>query len=61
MFMAKKKEKDPERELYYLLPGMARGARARYLRNLKVSLVVGVMVSAVIAFVFYYLSHKDQF
>ncbi len=51
--MARKKEKD----LYYLLPGMARGARQKFLRNLKVSIVVGILVAGVLALLMYY---KDK-
>jgi hypothetical protein len=48
--MARKKERD----LYYLLPGMARGARARFVRNLRISIIVGLLVGGIIAFLMYY-------
>lgn len=50
--MARKKE-----DLYYLLPGMARGARQKFLRNLKVSIVVGLIVAGLLALMMYY---KDK-
>jgi hypothetical protein len=48
--MAKKKQPD----LYYMLPGMSRGARARAIRNLKVSIIVGLLLSGIIAGVLCY-------
>ena len=33
------------KDFYYLLPGMGKGARQRYWRNLKISVVVGIILS----------------
>jgi hypothetical protein len=33
------------KDFYYLLPGMGRGARQRYWRNLKISVAVGILLS----------------
>jgi hypothetical protein len=38
---------------YYLLPGQGRGARKRYLRNLIVSIVVGLLVCSLFAWIVY--------
>jgi hypothetical protein len=57
----KKKDHEEKRDLYYLLPGMARGARTRYLRNLKISLLVGGIISIILGTLFYYASNKDRF
>jgi hypothetical protein len=34
------------KDFYYLLPGMGRGARQRYWRNIRISIFVGVLISA---------------
>ncbi len=41
-------------DLYYLFPGMAHGARRRFVRNLVWSLVVGVFVAVVLAAILYF-------
>lgn len=43
--MAKNKKED----LYYLLPGMGKGARQKFYRNLKVSIIVGLLAGGVLA------------
>jgi hypothetical protein len=43
------------RNLYYLFPGQARGARKRFLRDLRVAFVVGLIVAGLLAVVFYAL------
>ncbi len=54
------KKDDKERERFYLLPGM--GGRA-YRRKQKIilnySLVVGLLISALIAFLLYLLNHAS--
>ncbi len=39
--------------LYYLLPGMGRGARKRFWRNLLLGVFVGVLVSGLMALLFW--------
>jgi hypothetical protein len=41
------------KSFYYLLPGQGRGARKRYLRNLIVSIVVGLLVCALFSWIVY--------
>jgi len=41
------------KSFYYLLPGQGRGARKRYLRNMIVSIVVGVFAAALFAWIIY--------
>jgi hypothetical protein len=48
--MAKHKKDD----LYYLLPGMAKGARIKFIRNLIIGFVVGLLVAGALAAVLYY-------
>jgi hypothetical protein len=43
------------KSFYYLLPGQGRGARKRFLRNMIVSIVVGLFVSGLLIWVFYLL------
>jgi hypothetical protein len=43
------------KSFYYLLPGQGRGARKRYLRNLIVSIVVGLLVCALFSWIVYLL------
>jgi hypothetical protein len=39
--------------LYYLLPGMGRGARKRFWRNMFLGVLVGVLVSLLMAWLFW--------
>jgi hypothetical protein len=41
------------KSFYYLLPGQGRGARKRYLRNLVIALVVGLLTCGLFAGIFY--------
>jgi hypothetical protein len=41
------------KSFYYLLPGQGRGARKRFLRNLIVSIVVGLVTAGILAWIFY--------
>jgi hypothetical protein len=41
--------------LYYLLPGMGRGARQRFWRNLLLGVVMGLLVSALMAGLWYWV------
>jgi hypothetical protein len=43
-------------DFYYLLPGMGKGSRARYARNVKVSIAVGLLVSAGLGGLLYYMA-----
>jgi len=49
-----KEKKSRHHDLYYLLPGMGRGARRRFRRNITVGILVGLLVSGLMATVFYY-------
>jgi hypothetical protein len=40
-------------DFHYLLPGQGRGARKRFLRNLVVALIVGIIASGLFAGVVY--------
>jgi hypothetical protein len=42
--------------LYYLMPGMGRGARERFWRNMAVAIVVGLLVALCMFGVFYWLN-----
>jgi Tfp pilus assembly protein PilN len=42
--------------LYYLLPGMGKGARKRFIRNMIVAVLVGLLLSAGIWAIAYYSS-----
>jgi hypothetical protein len=52
--MAKNKKHD----LYYLLPGMGKGAREKFVRHFKISILVGILAAGVMALVFYF---KERF
>jgi hypothetical protein len=41
------------KDFYYLLPGMGRGARQRYWRNIRISIIVGILLSGLLAWVVY--------
>jgi hypothetical protein len=45
------------KSFYYLLPGQGRGARKRFLRNLIVAIVVGLIACSLFAW-FVYLFYK---
>ena len=47
---------EKNKDIYYLLPGMARGARDRYVRNVFVSIAVGLAVSALLYYFFRFIS-----
>ena len=42
--------------LYYLLPGMGRGARKRFWRNMALGVLMGVLVSGLMVWLFYFLN-----
>jgi hypothetical protein len=42
--------------LYYLMPGMGRGARKRFWRNLAIGLLVGLALSGLMWWLFSYLN-----
>jgi hypothetical protein len=44
--------------LYYLMPGMGRGARERFWRNMAVAILVGLMISGGMFAVFYFLNNR---
>ena len=44
--------------LYYLLPGMGRGARQRFWRNMGLGIVMGLVLSGLMWWLFYYLNTK---
>jgi len=41
--------------LYYLLPGMGRGARKRFWRTLAVGVLVGVLAAGLMAWFFWFI------
>ena len=43
---------------YYLLPGMGRGARKRYWRNMAVAVIVGALFCALFAFVIWFFNNR---
>jgi hypothetical protein len=43
------------KNFYYLLPGQGRGARKRWLRNLVIAVIVGLLFSGLLAGIFYAL------
>jgi hypothetical protein len=43
------------KSFYYLLPGQGRGARKRYLRNLVVALIVGLLTCGLFVGICYFL------
>ncbi len=51
--MTKKKKEN----LYYLLPGMGRGARQKFFRNLKISILVGLLAAGAVALLLHF---KDK-
>jgi hypothetical protein len=59
--LEKKPVRKKEPDVYYLLPGMAKMARQRFFRNLKISVVVGILVALVIAGLLYYKDKIDGF
>jgi hypothetical protein len=44
--------------LYYLLPGMGRGARLRFWRNLAVGVLAGVVVSGLMWWLFWFMNNR---
>jgi hypothetical protein len=46
------------KDLYYLLPGMAKGARRKARRNRIIALTVGSLVAAVMSGIIYWLNTK---
>jgi Tfp pilus assembly protein PilN len=44
--------------LYYLMPGMGRGARKRFWRNMFLGIFVGLFVSALMWLLFSYTSRQ---
>ncbi len=52
-------ERDRERERFYLLPGMGgRARRQKEMRYLRWSIAAGLVVSAVLATLLYFLSRR---
>jgi len=41
--------------LYYLLPGMGRGARKRFWRNMILGVAIGILMSGLMGILFYYV------
>ncbi len=41
------------KNFYYLLPGQGRGARKRFVRNLIVAVIVGLITCGLLAWIFY--------
>jgi len=50
-------QKDKKHDLYYLLPGMGKGAREKFHLHLKISILVGILAGALLALLFYF---KDR-
>jgi hypothetical protein len=46
------------KNFYYLLPGQGRGARRRFLRNMIIAVIVGLLTSGLLAGIFYALLHS---
>ena len=44
--------------LYYLLPGMGRGARKRFWRNMIIGVLMGVVVSGLMVGLFIFLNSR---
>jgi Tfp pilus assembly protein PilN len=42
--------------LYYLMPGMGRGARKRFWRNMVIGVLVGLVISGLMWWLFYFLN-----
>jgi hypothetical protein len=57
----KNSEKKKEPQLYYLLPGMGKMARQRFFRNLKISIVVGLLVAIVVVVFLFYMNKLEGF
>lgn len=56
MFRKKNSKLKPQ-QIYYLLPGMADMAKQRFVRHLKISFVVGIIVAILFGILIYY---KDK-
>lgn len=54
MFGFKPSRQEREERRYYLLPGMGKANRRKHRLFLKVSVIVGILVSAIVATVLYY-------
>ena len=53
-------ERDKERERFYLLPGMGgRARRAKEMRFLRWSIAAGLVVSAIVAGILYFISRNQ--
>jgi hypothetical protein len=51
-------QRDKERQRFYLLPGMGgRALRRKNRRFLQWSIAIGLVVSAILTYVLYWLSH----
>jgi Tfp pilus assembly protein PilN len=44
--------------LYYLMPGMGRGARKRFWRNMVFSVLVGLFISGLMVVLFSFLNNR---
>lgn len=44
--------------LYYLMPGMGRGARKRFWRNMVLGVLMGLLLSALMWWLFSYLNSQ---
>ncbi len=52
-------EREKERERFYLLPGMGgRARRKKELRILRWSIAAGLLISAIVAFLLYWISRN---
>ncbi len=49
------KPKNPEEHRYYLLPGMGKANRRKHSLYLKLALLVGILVSALIGVILYFV------
>lgn len=52
------KPKNPEEHRYYLLPGQGRGARRKHRQQLVAAWVVGILASALIGLVLWFLNSR---
>lgn len=53
MFGIRLRKRDRDKHRYYLLPGMGRANRRKHHVFFRISLVVGIVVSAILAVILY--------
>ncbi len=56
MFWIKPKNKEEHR--YYLLPGMGKANRRKHARNFRVSILIGLIISAILSGLLYYFNRR---